>query len=149
MMAEIKKHIVDILNTVKQMVLCTSKGDKPWAVTLFFAFDHNSIYFFSREHRRHSQEIASNQHVAGAVASEHSEGLGSPVRGVQFEGNCNLVKSGELKHAYDLFKKRFPNVAEIHSFDQASKELYKIEVKKFVLFDSLNFPDDPRKELVE
>ena len=141
-------YIEEILSNVKQMVICTSSNNKPWSATVFFAFDKDlNLYFFSTENRRHSKEIISNPHVAGAIAREHKEGLEEPSRGVQFEGECKLVELSVVKEAYELYKKRFPEITEFHDLEDAPKELYKIKIKKFVLFDTLNFPDEPRQEL--
>lgn len=144
----VKKFVVQILNNVKQMVVCASKDNRPWCATVFFAFDENlNLYFFSTEKRRHSKDISNNPNVSGAIAREHKLALGEPSMGIQFEGVCKLVGSGEVKEAYGLYKKRFPEITKFHTLKDANKELYKIKVDKFVLFDSLNFPKDPRKEL--
>ncbi len=147
-MSNVKELIKETLSNVKQMVLCSCKDNQPWAATVFFVFDKDlNLYFFSRETRRHSKEIADNPRVAGAIAKEHKEGLGEPSRGVQFEGECKLVEPNKLNEAYDLYKARFPQIINVHPLKNASKELYKIKIKKFVLFDTLNFPDISRQEL--
>ena len=145
---DVKKYIDEILNNVKQMVLSTSKENKPWSATVFFAFDgEKNIYFFSTKNRRHSQEIAANPNVSGVIAREHTEGLEEPSRSVQFEGECKLVTAEEAKAAYELYKKRHPKIVEFHDLEDAPEELYKITIKKIVLFDTLNFKGNPRQEL--
>ncbi len=74
--------------------------------------------------------------------------MGEKHRGIQFEGKCSLVDKSNSVEAYNLFRKRFPQITKFHSLKDASKELYKINIEKFVLFDTLNFPKDPRKELI-
>ncbi|MBI4895349.1 MAG: pyridoxamine 5'-phosphate oxidase family protein [Candidatus Aenigmarchaeota archaeon] len=145
---KIRECLVQILNDVKQMVLSTSNQNSPWCATVFFAFDSElNIYFFSTSSRRHSKEIAVNKRVSGAVAREHKLDLEEKHRGVQFEGKCTLISNSEVNEAYDLLRKRFPSITKFHLLKDATKELYKIHVDKFVLFDTLNFPKDPRKEL--
>ena len=147
-MKDAKKYLEEILENVKQMVLCTCKNNKPWSATVFFVFDKNlNLYLFSRPARRHSKEIIENPSVSGAIAKEHKDGLGEPSRGVQFEGRCKLVEKSELKDAYNIYKKRFPQIIKFHPLENASKELYKIEVNNFVLFDTLIFPNVSRQEL--
>jgi len=146
---DITLKLKDILSDVQQMVLCTCVDNKPWSATVFFACDAKlNIYFFSREKRRHSEEIKQNNHVSGAIAREHTLAFDEKHRGVQFEGTCALVSTEELEDAYACYEARFPKVTRIHRKEDAPKELYKITVKRFVLFDTLNFPDDPRKEIV-
>ncbi len=145
---KVRELIQELLSSVKQMVVCSCKDNQPWAATVFFAFDKDlNLYFFSRENRRHSKEIAENPKVAGAIAREHKEGLGEQSRGVQFEGECKLIEPNNLNEGYDLYKMRFPQITNVHPLKNASKELYRIKVKKFVLFDTLNFPDISRQEL--
>ncbi len=150
MTEKVKNYVQEILGNVKQMVLSTSHNSKPWSATLLFAFDKNlNLYFFSTEDRRHSKEIAQNPNVSGAIAREHTKGLSEDShRGIQFEGLCKLVTQKEVKDAYELFTKRFPQIVEYHSLEDATKELYKIKISKFVLFDTLNFKEEPRQELV-
>ena len=149
-MKDVKKYIEEIMGNVKQMVLCTSKDNKPWSATVLFTADKNfNIYFFSTEERRHSKEIAENPHISGAIARDHTKGLAEESHiGLQFEGECKLVKANEVKKAYELFQKRFPQIVKYHTLEDAPKELYKIKVKAFVLFDTLNFKDNPRQELM-
>lgn len=146
---KVKSLVQEILSTVKQMVISTCKDNKSWSATVLFAFDDNlNLYFFSAENRRHSREISENPSVSGAISREHTKGLKEPShRGVQFQGECKLAKADEVKNAYNLFKKRFPEITEFHKIEDAPKELYKIEVSNFVLFDTQNFPKNPRKEL--
>ena len=146
---KIKNLVEEILGNVKQMVLSTSKNNKPWSATVLFASDKNlNLYFFSTPDRRHSKEIAENPNVSGAIAREHTKALKEQShRGVQFEGECSLVKPAEVEEAYTLFKKRFPEIVEFHTLEDAPKELYKIKVKNFVLFDTLNFPENSRQEI--
>lgn len=147
---KVKINIEEILANVKQMVISTCKDNKPWSATVLFACDKNlNLYFFSTGDRKHSKEIAKNPNVSGAIAREHTKGLAEDShRGIQFEGICKLVAPAEVKNAYELVKKRFPQIVEYHTLEDAPKELYKIKVNKFVLFDTLNFSDEPRQELI-
>ena len=147
---KVKNLIEEILGSVKQMVLCTSKSNKPWSATVLFVADKDlNIYFFSTPNRRHSKEISENTFVSGAIYREHTKGLAEQShRGIQFEGECRLVKTAEVRDAYELFQNRFPEIVKFHEMKNATKEMYKIKVKNFVLFDTLNFKANPRQELV-
>ena len=130
------------------MAICSSSNNKPWAATVFFAFGKDlNLYFFSTSKRRHSKEITANPNVAGVIAREHKETLGEPSRGLQFEGECKLVTEDEAKAAYELYQKRLPKITKFHDLEDATEELYKVTVKNFVLFDTKNFPKNPRNEL--
>ena len=61
-------EIKDYLEEVKLEVIATSLNDKPWAASVFFAFDEKlNIYFMSSLARRHSEEILKNKRVAFAI----------------------------------------------------------------------------------
>ena len=150
---ELKKLIAEYLKEAKLMQIATSKDNKPWVATVWFAYDNNfNIYFISRHNRRHSLEIAKNPYVAGAIVKKH-ETLGDKTRGLQFEGKCSELKGSELIKNFAIFARRFPKVTK---FILSPKEiiegatdhhLYKIVPSSIVLFDEVNFPDQSRQEL--
>ncbi len=120
------------------MSLATSKDNRPWVCEVHFVFDDDlNFYFRSTTARRHSQEIAQNENVAGNIITQHS--LGEKVRGVYFEGRAALLENINENHpAYKLYCERFGTGKEI--LDEArTKEghkFYKISVDNFCLFDS-------------
>ncbi|MBI2622017.1 hypothetical protein HYW66_00045, partial [Candidatus Microgenomates bacterium] len=124
-----------------------------WVATVWFTFDNDfNIYFISRHNRRHSQEIAENSSVAGAIVKPHKT-LGDKTQGLQFEGKCSQVKGRELIKAFSIFIKRYPNVVK---FIKSARDVitgktdhrfYKITPTAIVLFDEINFPDNSRQEL--
>ena len=89
------------------MTLATSVKNKPWASTVFFAFDPTfNFYFFSREATKHCQNIKINPNVAIAV----NQDWGAPgrIKGFVMEGKAFKVSSKEHARAYALYSKRFP-----------------------------------------
>lgn len=154
MVLDVKELIIDYLKEAKLMSLATCNKDKPWAATVWFAFDDRlNLYFISQNFRRHVAEIKSNPSVAGTIAKPHKD-LGAKVTGVQFEGNANEVSILELPKIFKLFVKRFPNAkANIKSVkniieNTIKTRFYKIKPVRYVLFDEINFPKNPRQELV-
>ncbi len=150
---DLQKLIKAYLKEAKLMQIATTKGNKPWVATVWFASDNNfNLYFISRHNRRHSLEVAKNPHVAGAIVKPHKT-LGDKTRGLQFEGVCHEVKGKEVIKGYLLLATRFPRVTK---FILSPKEiiekktdhlLYKVSPSSIVLFDEVNFPDDSRQEL--
>src|SRR4030042_5823524 len=150
---DLKKLIKEYLSEANLMQIATVKNNKPWIATVWFAPDGDfNLYFISRNTRRHSQEIAKNPFVAGAIAKPHKT-LGDKTRGIQFEGKCYEVKGAELIKSFAIFAKRFPTVTK---FILSPKDIiegvtdhhfYKIVPSQIVLFDEVNFPDQSRREL--
>lgn len=133
----------------KQVVqLATLGGDQPWICNIHFvADDGNTIYWVSKELRRHSQEIHGHQKAAVGVAVKYPE---HPVIGIQMEGDAQLVKDpAEIEKAMKLYDRRF-NVSKkfydgVISGEEQEK-MYKFTPRVIVLFDEENFPGDPRQE---
>ena len=136
------KVIKDILSKVNKMVLCTVREGRPWAATVFFAYDNDlNLYFFSVKEARHSRDIARNKYVAGAISSEHKRGLAEPFhKGLQFEGMCELVGKKNAAKYYVLYERQHPRIRDFHDKKDAGEELYKVRVSKWVLFDTSKNP---------
>jgi Pyridoxamine 5'-phosphate oxidase len=76
----IREYITDVVH----MSLATSRDNVPWISEVHFSYgDDLSIYFRSKPTRRHSEEIAENNRVAGNIVREHR--VGEPVSGIYFE----------------------------------------------------------------
>jgi uncharacterized protein YhbP (UPF0306 family) len=135
--------------------LATCSSDQPWTANCWYAADDDlSLIFLSRTSRRHSTEILANPRVAaGIVDIPAVEGLGQKVQCVTVQGIAEIVPADTLAGAYGVFRSRWPAVGEVASFEsvlaQASDfALWRIRPVKFVLFDEVNFPAEPRRELV-
>lgn len=146
---ELRKLIEDYLKDARMMQIATAKDNQPWACTVYFAFDeHLNLYWISTPTRRHSEEIRINENVAGTIVLPHTPG--DDVRGIQFQGiakelrDKNEAKEG-IKHyaqRYGMDKKRIDAILE----REDGHVCYTISPTLYVLFDEVNFPDDPRQE---
>jgi uncharacterized protein YhbP (UPF0306 family) len=129
------------------MQLATVSGDQPWACTVHFAVDNlHNLYWLSNPSRRHSQDIAKNPKVAAAIVLPETAGKirGMSVQGVAWE----TTDPKEIEQHIVAFEERFGRHgvgAEIISGKNANR-LYQLKPEFFVLFDTINFPSDPRQE---
>jgi len=149
----LKQCVAEYLEKARLMQIATSKNNKPWVATVWFAYDQEfNFYFTSRKSRRHSLEIKNNQNIAGAIVKPHKT-LGVKVQGLQFEGKAKEVGTGELVKAFSLYLKRFPMaVMHIKSTQDiinnlTEQRVYKIIPSKIVFFDEISFSKNPRQEL--
>lgn len=128
--------------------LATSHGSKPWVVTLYFAADINmNIYWLSRNNRRHSREISNNSHVAAAIVLPHN--YGDKVRGLQVEGVASELKDQDAAAARNIYSSKFWIVEDRALNNRDSEGMqgcYRLQPDKFVLYDEVNFPDNPIQE---
>lgn len=148
---DLRKLIEDYLKEAKLMQLATCKGDKPWICSVWYVHDKNwNLYFISQKNRRHSLELKENHHVAGAIVSPHTKGSGEKVRGLQFEGKARETKEDEADKANRLYRTKYALAEHINLEELMDPKVtygyYIIEPKNFVLFDEINFPDNPRQE---
>lgn len=95
------------------MSLATSNNNKPWVCEVHYAYDDQlNLYFRSKPSRRHSQEIATNPHVAGSIVIQHK--LGEKPRGVYFEGIAELLTGVDENHV--AYKNTVNDWAQVQKF---------------------------------
>ncbi len=146
---DIKKLIGDYLKEAKLMQVATCKNSQPWACSVYLAYDKNwNLYWLSKPDRRHSKEIRINGKVAGTIVLPHVPG--QKVRGLQFQGTAKeLVIREEVEHAIKFYIERFKlSNNRINTIIENKDDhlCYRIKPKLFVLFDEINFPNNPRQE---
>ena len=138
------------------MQVTTCNSGQPWIAHVWFAFDEQlNFYFISNRARRHSKEIRVSPKVACGIVHPHLEGLGQKVRGLTFEGVAQEIglAGADLDDAYSCYSSRWPNASSYVKKDDIARDLtqvrfYRIRPTLFVLFDEVNFPDNPRQELL-
>jgi uncharacterized protein YhbP (UPF0306 family) len=146
---DLRQLIKDYLETAKMMHLATVADGKPWVCNVWFAADEDmNIYWFSSVTRRHSEEVANDAHVAGAMCLPQTPE--DAPRGLQFEGVAEVLNDkADIKKAKSLYVDRiFPEekVSEFMTHPERPHKFYRIKPSLFVLFDVVNFPDNPRQE---
>lgn len=145
---DLRSLISDYLVKAIMMHIGTSHGSNPWVTTVYFASDTNlNLYFLSRKNRRHSREISNNNNVAGAIVLPHN--YGDKVRGLQFEGKCRELKDDEALNGRSIYERKFWIVEDRVLNQQQGVDMegvYQIVPERYVLFDELNFPDNPSQE---
>lgn len=150
---DLRSLITAYFDEVRLMQLATVREGQPWVCNVWFAYDDDmSLYWFSSVNRRHSEEVVDNQLVAGAVALPLSPT--DVPRGVQFSGRAErLADDADIAKARSVYEHRiFPpaKVDEQMARVDHPHSFYRIRPTEFVLFDALNFPDNPRQQwLVE
>lgn len=147
----LRSLIEEYLKKAKLMQIATDKKNKPWIASVWYAHDEQlHLYFLSRKNRRHSFELKENPHIAGAIVIPHTKGSGETVRGLQFEGVARETNKTELTKAKNLYEKKHEQAERLDLTELLKPDIqytyYIIEPKLFVLFDELNFPENPRQE---
>ena len=144
------KLVDQYLGQQHMMQLATSIGGQPWCCSLYYVHDvDRNLYWASWPTRRHSEEIAVNQNVAVAIPIKHTNG--EKVIGIQMEGQAAMVspnaKNRPIVEAYAKKFGRDESWVDDFTAGRNKHQLYKLSPKKIVLFDDVNFPEDPRVTL--
>lgn len=142
--------IKDYLKKARLMQLATSIDNQPRVCSVWFAADEDlNIYWFSSTTRRHSKEVIENSKVAGAMALPQNPA--DPPRGLQFQGVAKLLTDQkDIDKAISVYAGRIFSKEKIKEFmadDETPHKFYKIKPIQFVLFDLVNYPNNPRQEL--
>ncbi|HEV2339297.1 MAG TPA: pyridoxamine 5'-phosphate oxidase family protein [Patescibacteria group bacterium] len=147
----VRKLIEDYLQEAMLMQIATAKNNQPWVCTVHFASD-NALHLFwiSQPDRRHSKEIEENALVAGTIVIPHTKD--QKARGLQFQGIAKkLTDKKEFSHAIEVLAKRMEYQSEkIHNLLEGKDNHvpYQIIPEYFVLFDVVNFPQNPQQTYV-
>jgi uncharacterized protein YhbP (UPF0306 family) len=146
---DLRKLIQAYLDEAMLMQVATAIGNQPWVFTVYFSHDQDwNLTWISLPTTRHSQEIEKNKNVAGAIVLSHKPSM-KFVRGLQFEGAAYIPEGSEQEQVMKLYIKRFgrdKSLSEDIRLGKNPHKTYTIKPSQFVLFDSKNFPDDPRQE---
>ena len=127
MAEELKRQILDYMESHNTMTLGTSEGGVPWAATVFYASDGLRLYFFSAPDSRHCQNLAANPRVAVTIQEDYRDWR--KIKGIQLEGRVAAVDSLlEKAKAAAVYARKYPEVMKIFA-DPASGALYKAFLK--------------------
>jgi len=145
---DLQSLIVKYLDEARVMQVATSVGDRPWCCTVYFAVDNaHHLYWISTPEREHSQDISKNPYVGGTIVL--SQEFGKPVQGIQFRGSAQQITDpGQIAALAVAYMDRYqkPTLAQDIISGKNPHQLYQMKPELYVLFDQVNFPDNPRQE---
>jgi hypothetical protein len=165
--ADPRRLIVDGVAAASLMQVATiDENGFPAICQVWFApgFEPDRLSFLSREDREHAVNIRKDPRVAASIALEVPAGLGERVRGVSLSGLAREVPEADLPAATAAFVARWPRAAAALAPPERParvggalpvprptppsltprSRLYEIAVVRWILFDEVNFPGQPR-----
>ncbi|HXY18019.1 MAG TPA: pyridoxamine 5'-phosphate oxidase family protein [Candidatus Nitrosopolaris sp.] len=144
---EIPELIKNYLQEVKVMQLATTRNNQPWACSVHFVFDDKfNLYWMSTKERRHSREIIDNNLVAATIPIKYPV---NPLVGISVEGGAEIVDRLQAQDLIKLYDDRFGLSDKFKSdyfMGTQAHELFKLTPRLYVLYDEINFLDNPRQE---
>lgn len=149
-----RQLLEEYLTSGKLMQVATiSEAGAPAVCNVWYnvRFRPDCMCFVSRRDREHSENIRRNGNVAGSVVALSFSGLGDKVRGVTFKGQAEEITGGG-REEIAAFLVRWPKSktalgADEKDYPVSPSRLYLIRVREWVLFDEVNFPDQPRRRI--
>ena len=140
------------LSQTNVMQLATSDNGQPWACTVhYYSDDDFNFYWISLLSRKHSLDIKQNNKVAAAVLFHENTSAEPYVIGISLEGTAELIGDQiDEKTSVAYIKKlaKDPSLLTNIATGKNQHKFYRLKPSKIILFDSKNFPDDPRQEVV-
>jgi uncharacterized protein YhbP (UPF0306 family) len=151
-MANIKQLANTYLQTARVMQLATCVNNQPWVCNIHFASDDDlNLYWVSDPTRRHSQEIVQNPKAAVTIKI-HEDTPDEPyVIGISLEGQATLLNDEETKKVANLYISKLnkaPTLLQEILEGKNVRKFYRLKPSKLVIFDTKNFPDNPRQEVM-
>jgi general stress protein 26 len=140
-----KKLAKEYLENIKIMQLATADKNKPWVCTVHFYADNDlNLWWASRTDRKHSLQLAGNPQASATVLVHENTAEKDYVIAVTVSGQAELVKdiSENVKQAYITKLDRPEHLTPPNNM----QEFYRLRPESIVLFDTKNFPKDPRQE---
>jgi uncharacterized protein YhbP (UPF0306 family) len=140
------------LAQVKIMQLATSADGQPWVITLHYYSDKDfNFYWISTLERRHSRDIKQNPKVATTILM-HENTLAEPyVIGISVEGMAELIgeqPDPEVGSGYVAKLSKDSDFLPDIASGKNPHKFYRLKPSRIVLFDSKNFSENPRQEVV-
>ena len=127
MSEDLKRRILDYMQSHNTMTLATLSGDVPWAATVFYASDDLRLYFFSAPDSRHCQNLAANARVAVTIQEDYKDWR--EIKGIQLEGKVALVDGIlEKAKAMAVYARKYPQIIKLFT-DPGSGVFYQAFLK--------------------
>lgn len=112
MSEELKRQILNYMESHNTMTLGTCQEDIPWAATVFYASDGLRLYFFSTPDSRHCQNLTANPRVAVTIQEDYRDWR--KIKGIQLEGKIVAVDSLiEKGKAMAVYARKYPEVMKV------------------------------------
>ena len=140
----------EAINRVQIMQLATSRADKPWVVTVhFYADDDFNIYWISRADRRHSEELRANPNVAATILVHENTADENWVTAITISGQAEELSKLDDTIAQAYLAKLGKNPEEVQGAAKGDgpAKFYRLKSSQIILFDTKNFPENPRQEV--
>ncbi len=126
---------------VIQLATLNENGPRVNSVYFVVSDDMKALYWMSEPRRRHSQALAADTRIAGALVAKADK----PVAGLQFTGIGSVLEDqSELRMVIDRYNEKYHDAAKgLYERIQAGTNrhiIYKFALASLELFDEVHFP---------
>lgn len=150
MTASPRQLVTKYLSKHNVMQLATCSDDKPYAVNLHYYSDEaGNLYWISTRERRHSRELAANPNACVAI-KVHENTLTEPwVIGLTIEGTVECLGENPGQNIAVAYQDKLGHPQKLMDDIRSGRnphKFYKLTPTDYTLFDTKNFPKDPKQE---
>ena len=108
---QLRRDILEYLETHNVMTIASCVKDVPWAAAVFYASEGLDLYFFSNPRSRHGVNIAANAEVSAAIHEDYRDW--KQIRGIQLEGRAERLRGLKMQARFwKVYTKKFPFVRQ-------------------------------------
>jgi uncharacterized protein YhbP (UPF0306 family) len=133
MATEVPQPVLDYLSSEKTVTLATASPDGiPHARTFMYVNDGLTLYFWARPSSTTAQHLRDNPRVSFAIDEYVADW--NKAKGIQGDGDGQLVSGDEVERAVGLFAEKFPSPSSGASTTNIS--FFKITPKALEFIDN-------------
>ena len=106
---QLEQEVLDYIKKRNVMTLATQGSQGLWAAAVFYVNDRFTFYFLSAESTRHAVNMRDASHVSATIQLDYDNW--QDIKGVQMEGNVELLDGLEKASAITRYGVKFPVIA--------------------------------------
>ena len=138
------------INSARVMQLATAHDNKPYVVNVhYYADEAGNLYWVSYQSTRHSKEIEANPKACAVIKVHEDTPEENWIIGLTIEGSVEYLgaEPGEgIAHAYQAKLDKPQQLMDDIAAGIKPIGFYRFTPKSYSLFDTKNFPKDPKQE---
>lgn len=132
-----------------QLATSTKRG-APWVCNVWYVSDSKqNLYWISPTDKRHSQELAKNNHAAATITLAKAPGDKRPWA-LQIEGTVEQISGLSKAHVTKNYVSKGlatqENIKKLLTNITSPRAIYKLTPSKIILFDPSNIGGEPLHE---
>ena len=117
----LRRDIDTFLRAHNTLSLATTRAERPWAASVFFASDAAlNLYFVTDPKTQHGSDLSHNARVAGTINADCERW--AEIRGVQLTGTATQVDTTDRQQVLQVYLAKFAEVDQLIRDPQSDQD---------------------------